>query len=82
MTIVDLSAPIGKDPSGPPSVNEPIEKGVPQGVRVLDGLRITMLLHPGSDVDFTKHYLADGRTAETVLLERTFRHPKLDAKQP
>ena len=32
---------------------------------------ITMMLHAGSHVDFTKHYSADGETAEQVLLDRT-----------
>ena len=82
MRIVDLTSPIGKDSSSPSSVNEPIEikeHHKESGSWMVS--EITMLLHSGSDVDFTKHYVADGRTAETVLLERTFRHPTLDAKQ-
>jgi kynurenine formamidase len=53
-------------------VNEPIEikeYHKESGFWMLS--EITMLLHSGSDVDFTKHYVADGKTAETVLLERT-----------
>jgi kynurenine formamidase len=53
-------------------VNEPIEikeYHKESGFWMLS--EITMLLHSGSDVDFTKHYVADGKTAKTVLLERT-----------
>jgi hypothetical protein len=54
MTIVDLSAPIGKDPSSPPSVNEPIEiKEYHKESGFWMVSEITMLLHSGSDVDFT-----------------------------
>jgi len=72
MNIVDLTVPIGKDTYSPPSVNQPIgikEYHKEPGFWMVS--EITMMLHSGSHVDFTKHYVADGETAEKVLLERT-----------
>jgi kynurenine formamidase len=70
--IADLTAAIGPDTYSPPSVNQPI--GIQQhfkepGFWMVS--EITMMLHAGSHVDFTKHYVEDGETAEKVLLERT-----------
>lgn len=72
MRIVDLTAPIGTDTYSPPSVNQPI--GITQhfkepGFWMVS--EITMMLHAGSHVDFTKHYREDGETAEKVPLDRT-----------
>jgi kynurenine formamidase len=71
MRIVDLTVPIGPDTYSPPSVNQPI--GIQQyfkepGFWMVS--EITMMLHAGSHVDFTKHYVEDGETAEQVLLDR------------
>jgi kynurenine formamidase len=72
MQIIDLTVPIGPDTYSPPSVNQPI--GIQQyfkepGFWMVS--EITMMLHAGSHVDFTKHYVEDGETAEGVPLERT-----------
>lgn len=72
MEIIDLTVPIGTDTYSPPSVNQPI--GIEQyhkepGFWMVS--EITMMLHSGSHVDFTKHYVEDGETAETVPLDRT-----------
>ena len=72
MRIVDLTVPIGSDTYSPPSVNQPI--GITQ--RFKDPgfwmvTEITMALHAGSHVDFTKHYREEGETAEAVPLDRT-----------
>jgi len=72
MNIVDLTVPIGRDTYSPPSVNQPIrieEYHKEPGFWMVS--EITMMLHAGSHVDFTKHYTADGETAEQVLLDRT-----------
>jgi kynurenine formamidase len=72
MDIVDLTVPIGKDTYSPPSVNQPIgikEYYKEPGFWMVS--EITMMLHAGSHVDFTKHFLEDGETAENVLLDRT-----------
>ena len=72
MDIVDLTVPIGRDTYSPPSVNQPIrieEYHKEPGFWMVS--EITMMLHAGSHVDFTKHYNADGETAEHVLLDRT-----------
>jgi kynurenine formamidase len=71
MQIVDLTVPIGPDTYSPPSVNQPI--GIQQyfkepGFWMVS--EITMMLHAGSHVDFTKHYVEDGETAEDILLDR------------
>jgi kynurenine formamidase len=72
MRIIDLTVPIGADTYSPPSVNRPIEVTThfkePGFWMVTE---ITMMLHAGSHVDFTKHYREDGETAEAVGLERT-----------
>lgn len=71
MRIVDLTVPIGKDTYSPPSVNQPIgikEYYKEPGFWMVS--EITMMLHAGSHVDFTKHYLEDGETAENVDLDR------------
>lgn len=72
MNIVDLTVPIGKDTYSPPSVNQPI--GIKEfykepGFWMVS--EITMMLHAGSHVDFTKHYIEDGETAEKIPLDRT-----------
>ncbi len=72
MRIVDLTVPIGSDTYSPPSVNQPI--GITThfkepGCWMVS--EITMMLHSGSHVDFTKHYREEGETAETVPLDRT-----------
>lgn len=72
MRIVDLTVPIGSDTYSPPSVNQPI--GITThhkepGFWMVS--EITMMLHSGSHVDFTKHYREQGETAEAVLLDRT-----------
>jgi kynurenine formamidase len=72
MRIVDLTVPIGKDTYSPPSVNLPIavkEYYKEPGFWMVS--EITMMLHAGSHVDFTKHYTENGETAENVLLDRT-----------
>lgn len=72
MRIVDLTVPIGTDTYSPPSVNQPIgikEYYKEPGFWMVS--EITMMLHSGSHVDFTKHYVEDGETAENVPLDRT-----------
>jgi kynurenine formamidase len=72
MRIVDLTVPIGKDTYSPPSVNQPIavkEYHKEPGFWMVS--EITMMLHAGSHVDFTKHYTKNGETAENVDLDRT-----------
>lgn len=72
MRIVDLTVPIGTDTFSPPSVNQPIEieeYHKEPGFWMVS--EITMMLHSGSHVDFTKHYAEDGETAEIVPLDRT-----------
>ena len=72
MKIVDLTVSIGKDTYSPPSVNQPIgikEHHKEPGFWMVS--EITMMLHSGSHVDFTKHYTEDGEMANDVLLERT-----------
>lgn len=72
MQIVDLTVPIGTDTYSPPSVNQPIgikEYYKEPGFWMVS--EITMMLHSGSHVDFTKHYVEDGETAENVPLDRT-----------
>jgi kynurenine formamidase len=71
MNIVDLTVPIGEDTFSPPSVNQPI--GISRhykepGFWMVS--EITMMLHAGSHVDFTKHHAADGETADLVPLDR------------
>jgi kynurenine formamidase len=72
MRIIDLTVPIGTDTYSPPSVNQPIgikEYYKEPGFWMVS--EITMMLHSGSHVDFTKHYVEDGETAENVPLDRT-----------
>ncbi|MDP3984637.1 MAG: cyclase family protein [Acidimicrobiia bacterium] len=72
MRIVDLTVPIGADTYSPPSVNRPIgikEYYKEPGFWMVS--EITMMLHAGSHVDFTKHFVEDGETAENVPLDRT-----------
>lgn len=71
MRIVDLTVPIGTTTYSPPSVNQPI--GITQhfkepGFWMVS--EITMMLHAGSHVDFSKHYREDGETTEDVALDR------------
>lgn len=71
MRIVDLTVPIGTDTYSPPSVNQPI--GIKQHYKepgFWQVSEITMMLHAGSHVDFSKHYSEDGETAESVSLDR------------
>lgn len=71
MNIVDLTVSVGKDTYSPPSVNQPIgmtEYYKEPGFWMVTEIR--MMLHAGSHVDFTKHYVEDGETAEEVLLDR------------
>ena len=72
MRIVDLTVAIGSDTYSPPSVNQPI--GITThykepGFWMVS--EITMMLHSGSHVDFTKHYREEGETAEEISLDRT-----------
>lgn len=72
MRIVDLTVPIGTDTYSPPSVNLPIaikEYYKEPGFWMVS--EITMMLHSGSHVDFSKHFVEDGETAENVPLDRT-----------
>jgi kynurenine formamidase len=72
MPVVDLTVPIGSDTYSPPSVNQPIDITThykEPGFWMVS--EITMMLHAGSHVDFTKHYREDGETAEDVPLDRT-----------
>ena len=72
MRIVDLTVPIGSDTFSPPSVNRPIDVTrhyKEPGFWMVS--EITMMLHAGSHVDFTKHYREEGETAEEVMLDRT-----------
>ena len=72
MRILDLTVPIGTDTYSPPSVNQPIavkEYYKEPGFWMVS--EITMMLHAGSHVDFTKHYTENGETAENVHLDRT-----------
>ena len=72
MELIDLTVPIGPTTYSPPSVNKPIEVNV---TRRTPGYwqvtQVTMALHAGSHVDFTKHFEEDGETAELVDLSRT-----------
>ena len=72
MRIVDLTCPIGTDTYSPPSVNQPIaitQHFKEPGFWMVS--EISMMLHAGSHVDFTKHYQEDGETAEDISLDRT-----------
>lgn len=72
MRIVDLTVAIGSDTFSPPSVNQPI--GITKHYKKPGFWMVTeisMMLHAGSHVDFTKHYREEGETAEEVALDRT-----------
>jgi arylformamidase len=72
MAILDLTVPIRRDTYSPPSVNRPIaitEYHKEPGFWMVT--EITMMLHSGSHVDFTKHYSEDGETPEQAPLDRT-----------
>lgn len=72
MRIVDLTVAIGTDTYSPPSVNQPIgikEYHKEPGFWMVS--EITMMLHAGSHVDFTRHYVEGGETADIVPLDRT-----------
>lgn len=70
MNLVDLTVPIGEDTYSPPSVNKPIAISRHYKEPGWMVSEITMALHAGSHVDFSKHYTDDGETAEQVLLDR------------
>lgn len=72
MGIIDLTASIGSGTFSPPSVNKPIDVTVThKSPGYWQVTQVTMALHAGSHVDFTKHFDAEGETAEGVDLERT-----------
>ena len=72
MRLIDLTVAIGPTTYSPPSVNKPIEVKI---VRRTPGYwqvtQVTMALHAGSHVDFTRHFDENGESAEQVELSRT-----------
>ena len=72
MRIIDLTAAIGPTTYSPPSVNKPIDVKVAHKTPgYWQVTQVGMVLHAGSHVDFTKHFVEDGETAEHVDLSRT-----------
>lgn len=71
MRIIDLTVPIAEGTPSPPIVDFPLRlTSMQRGPGFWQASRVEMLLHTGSHVDFTKHYLEDGETAEQVPLDR------------
>ena len=71
LRIVDLSVAIGEDTLSPPSVNQRLMlKSFHRGPGFWQASSVTMVLHTGSHVDFTKHVQEDGETAGDVSLDR------------
>src|SRR5438309_1840563 len=69
--IVDLSVPIGEDTLSPPSVNARLTlTSFHRGPGFWQASSVTMVLHTGSHLDFTKHVQEDGETAVDVSLDR------------
>lgn len=71
MNIVDLTVPIGASTFSPPSVNRPI--GVDVKYKEPGFWQVTsvsMALHAGSHVDFSRHHREDGESADEVDLNR------------
>ncbi len=71
MEIIDLTVAIGPDTYAPPSVNKPIGVAVRTKEPGWQVTEVQMALHAGPHVDFSKHYRADGETAEQIGLDRT-----------
>jgi len=71
MRVVDLTVPIAEGTPSPPTVDFPLRMtSMQRGPGFWQASRVEMLLHTGSHVDFTKHYLEDGETADQVALDR------------
>lgn len=71
--LVDLTLAIGPGTPGPPSVPTRLElEHFHRGPGFWQSSRVSMLLHTGSHVDFSKHCQADGETAADVALDRTW----------
>lgn len=69
--IVDLSVPIGEDTVSPPSVNARLTlQTFHRGPGFWQASSVTMVLHTGSHVDFSKHVRENGETATDVSLDR------------
>jgi arylformamidase len=69
--IIDLSVVIGESTLSPPSVNLQLELQTSyRGPGHWQASKVTMLLHTGTHVDFSKHCNAEGETAADVRLER------------
>ncbi len=69
--IVDLSVAIGEDTISPPSVNARLTlTPFHRGPGFWQASQVTMVLHTGSHVDFTRHVQPDGETAADVALDR------------
>lgn len=78
MRVVDLTVPIGQGTPSPPIVDFPLQlKTATRGPGFWQASRVEMLLHTGSHVDFTKHYLAQGETADQVQLDRVIGRARL-----
>ena len=74
MRVVDLTVPIGSDTYSPPSVNQPIEiteHYKEPGFWMVS--EIKMMLHAGSHVDFTKHFLREIGPPPPVIRVRSLR---------
>jgi kynurenine formamidase len=71
MRIIDLSVPIAHGTPSPPIVDfELVLTSHRMGPGFWQASKVETLLHTGSHVDFTKHYLEDGETATDVSLDR------------
>ena len=69
--IVDLSVPIGEDTVSPPSVNARLSlHRFHRGPGFWQASAVTMVLHTGSHVDFSRHVQEHGETAVDVSLDR------------
>ena len=69
--IVDLSVPIGEDTVSPPSVNARLTlQRFHRGPGFWQASAVTMVLHTGSHVDFSRHVQEHGETAVDVSLDR------------
>lgn len=70
--IVDLSVTIGEETLSPPSVDKRLRltTHTMEGESHWQGSEVDMLLHTGSHVDFERHTVAGGETAEDVSLDR------------
>jgi kynurenine formamidase len=69
--IVDLSVVIGEDTLSPPSVGARLElETFHRGPGYWQASKVSMLLHTGTHVDFSRHCNEDGEVAAEVALDR------------